>query len=211
MFASLTTVRGAGPEVSITARMAAESMLTWLREFDGYRGMLILGDPSAGNARIVTFWDSLEALDRSDKSRREVRDSMIAAAGAQLDSVDRYELFLGKNFPTGRADSSDQAVPAVARFTGFAGPPASIEEGLRTFREDLVDWFRDATGFRNWLALLDVPNGRSVGITFWATQESLDDDLASGAILRNETAAGLDTEITAVERYDVIMVDTIAD
>ena len=161
MHASLTTVRGAGPEVSATARMAAESMLTWLREFDGYRGLLILGDPESGKSRIVSFWDSLEALERSDKSRREVRDSMIAVAGAELESVVRYELFLGKNFPTGRADAaSEQGTPAAARFTCFEGPPESIEEGLRIFREDLVDWFRDATGFRGWLALLDVPNGR---------------------------------------------------
>jgi hypothetical protein len=43
--ASLTTVRGAGPEASVTASMAAESMLSWLREFDGYRGLLVLADP----------------------------------------------------------------------------------------------------------------------------------------------------------------------
>ena len=208
MYASLTTVRDGGPEVSTTARMAAESMLTWLREFDGYRGLLILGDPESGTSRIVSFWDSREALERSDKGRREVRDSMVAAAGAQLESVVPYELFLGKNFPTGRADS-EEAAPAVARFTMFEGAPESIEEGLRTFREDLVDWFRDATGFRGWLALLDAPNGRSIGITFWATQEALDDDLASGAILRNEIASELDTEVTTVERYEVVMIDTV--
>lgn len=211
MHASLTTVRGAGPEVSTTARMAAESMLTWLREFDGYRGLLVLGDPEAGNARIVSFWDSLDALDRSDKGRREVRESMVAAAGAELESVDRYELFVGKNFPTGRAGSSEQRTPAVARFTSFEGPPESIEEGLRTFREDLVDWFRDATGFRGWLALLDVPRGRSVGVTLWATDEALNDESASGASLRNEIAAGLETTVTSVERYEVVMIDLVTD
>jgi heme-degrading monooxygenase HmoA len=211
MYASLTTVRGGGPDVSTTARMAAESMLTWLREFDGYRGLLVLGDPEAGNARIVSFWDSLDALDRSDKGRREVRESMVAAAGAELESVDRYELFLGRNFPTGRADPPTDLTPAVARFTTFEGPPASIEEGLRTFREDLVDWFRDATGFRGWLALLDVPRGRSIGVTFWATDEALDDETASGASLRNEIAAGLDTTVTGVERYEVVMIDLVAD
>ena len=175
--------------------MAAESMLTWLREFEGYRGLLILGDPETGKARIVSFWDSLEALERSDKSRREVRESLVAVAGAELESVVPYELFLGKDFPAGRADpASEHVTPAVARFTMFEGAPESIEEGLRTFREDLVDWFRDATGFRGWLALLDVPQGRSIGITFWATAEALDDELASGASLRNEIAAGLETD-----------------
>lgn len=210
MYASLTTVRGAGPEVSTTARMAAESMLTWLREFEGYRGLLILGDPESGKSRIVSFWDNLEALESSDKSRREVRESLVAVAGAELESVVRYELFLGKDFPTGRADPAfEHVTPAVARFTMFEGAPESIEEGLRTFREDLVDWFSDATGFRGWLALLDVPQGRSIGITFWATAEALDDELASGASLRNEIAAGLDTDVTTVERYEVVMIDTV--
>ena len=208
MYASLTTVRGGGAEVSTTSRMAAESMLTWLREFDGYRGLLMLGDPDTGRARIVTFWDSVEALDRSDRNRREVRESMVSAAGAELESVERYELVLGKNFPTGRGDSPSET-PAVARFTSFAGPPESIEEGLRTFREDLVDWFRDATGFRGWLALVDVPNGRSVGITFWSSDKALADESASGADLRNEIAAGLNTEVTAVERHDVVMIDLV--
>lgn len=211
MYASLTTVRAGGPDVSTTARMAAESMLTWLREFEGYRGLLVLGDPEVGNARIVSFWDSLDALDRSDKGRREVRESMVAAAGAELESVDRYELFLGRNFPTGRSGSPTEQTPAVARFTSFEGPPASIEEGLRTFREDLVDWFRDATGFRGWLALLDVPRGRSIGVTFWAADEALDDETASGASLRNEIAAGLETTVTSVERYEVVMVDLVRD
>jgi hypothetical protein len=210
MYASVTTVRGAGDQVITTARMAAESMLTWLQEFDGYRGLLILGDPETGRARIITFWDGVEALDRSERNRREVRESMIAAASAELESVERYQLFLGRNFPTGRAGSPSET-PAVARFTSFSGPPASIEEGLRTFREDLVDWFRDATGFRGWLALLDVPNGRSVGVTFWAANEALEDESASGADLRNEIAAGLETEVTGVERYDVVMVDFAPD
>jgi heme-degrading monooxygenase HmoA len=202
VFASLTTVRGGGSDVSATAGMAAESMLAWLREFAGYRGLLVLGDPETGNARIVTFWDSLEAIERSDRSRREVRDSMIAAAGAELESVERYELFLGRSFPTSER-------PAVARFTRFEGPPESIKEGLRTFREDLVDWFRDATGFRGWAALLDEAGGRSIGITLWATADALDDESASGAVLRNEIAAGLDTKVVSVERYEVVLAEAV--
>ena len=207
MHASLTTVRGGGPDVSATAGMAAESMLSWLREFDGYRGLLVLGDPKTGNARIVSFWDSLDALERSERSRREVRESMVATAGAELESVDRYELFIGEELIE---PASEQETPAVARFTNFAGSPESIEEGLRTFREDLVDWFRDATGFRGWIALLDAPGGRSIGITFWSTKEALDDEVASGAGLRNEIAAGLQTKVTSVERYEVVMIEALA-
>ena len=211
MHASVTTVRGGGPDVSATAGMAAESMLDWLREFDGYRGLLVLGDPETGNARIVTFWDSLEALERSDRSRREVRERMIATAGAELESVERFELFFGEELSDVQAEvSPDLETPLVARFTSFEGPPEGIEEGYRTFRDDLVDWFRDATSFRGWVVLLDAPGGRSVGITFWASKEALADEIASGASLRNEIAASLQTTVASVEQYEVVMLDVAA-
>jgi hypothetical protein len=191
--------------------MAAESMLAWLREFDGYRGLLVLADPETGTARIVSFWESLDALDRSERGRREVRESMVAAAGAELESVERYELFFGEDLPATAAEfPSSQDAPSVARFTSFEGPPESIEEGLRTFRDDLVGWFRDATGFRGWIALLDAPNGRSIGITLWAAEQALADDVASGATLRNEIAAGLQTKVTGAERYDLVTIDVLA-
>ena len=94
MHASLTTVRAAGPDVADTARLAAESMLTWLREFDGYRGLLVLADAEAGKARIMTLWESSEDIERSARGRAQVRESMVAAAGAEVESVERYELVL---------------------------------------------------------------------------------------------------------------------
>ena len=173
MYASLTTVRGAGPDVSTTAAWPPSPCSTGCGSSTATAGLLVLGRPETGNARIVTFWDSLEAIERSDRGRREVRESMVAAAGAELESVERYELFLGEDCPrwppTGTRPPSHASRPSRALRKG-------IEEGLRTFREDLVDWFRDATSFRGWIALLDAPRGRSVGITFWASKDALDDE-----------------------------------
>lgn len=101
MYASLTTVRGAGPDVGETARMAAESMLSWLHQFEGYRGLLIFADPETGTARIMTLWESQDALERSERSRAQVRESMIATAGAELESVERYEVVLDDRVASG--------------------------------------------------------------------------------------------------------------
>ena len=87
-----TTVQGGGPQVVETARMAGESMLTWLREFDGYQGLVILADPETGTARFMTKWDSKEAVQRSEHGRRQVRETMIAAAGAQPAPVELFEV-----------------------------------------------------------------------------------------------------------------------
>jgi hypothetical protein len=74
--------------------MAAESMLSWLREFEGYKGLYVFVDSESGCARIMTLWESREAAERSAWSRGQVRESMVAAAGVQLDSVELLELVL---------------------------------------------------------------------------------------------------------------------
>lgn len=94
MHASLTTVRDGGPDVGQTARMAAESMLSWLQQFDGYRGLLMLADEASGRVRIMTLWEDFEALERSERSRTQVRERMVAAAQARIESVERYEVVL---------------------------------------------------------------------------------------------------------------------
>ena len=101
MYASVTTVRGAGPEVGVTAKMAADSMLSWLNQFEGYCGLLIFASPETGSARIMTLWENEEALNRSERSRAQVRESMIATAGAQLESVERYEVVLDERVDSG--------------------------------------------------------------------------------------------------------------
>ncbi len=89
---SVTTVRGGGPAIGETARIAAESMLEWLRQFDGYQGLLVLADGEAERARIMTLWETREAADRSARGRAQVRDSMVAGVGVAVESVELYEV-----------------------------------------------------------------------------------------------------------------------
>jgi hypothetical protein len=97
-----------------------------------------------------------------------------------------------------------------ARVTTFEGPPERIEEGVRLFREEVIPWLRDATGFRGWLVLLDRESGKSLGITFWASKETMTDSAASGATLRDEIAAELETPMTSLAYYEVAVAELLA-
>jgi hypothetical protein len=94
VFVSVTTVSGGGTDVVDKVRMAGESMLSWLQEFEGYAGLTILADAESGRARIVTFWETREAVERSERGRKQVRESMVAAAKATIDSVELFELVM---------------------------------------------------------------------------------------------------------------------
>jgi heme-degrading monooxygenase HmoA len=97
-----------------------------------------------------------------------------------------------------------------ARVTMFEGSPEQIAEGVRVWREDVMPWLRDATGFRGWVALVDPENQKGLGISFWETEEAMADSAASGAALRDEVASAVGTPMTGTEFYEVVVVDTLA-
>jgi hypothetical protein len=94
--ANITTVRG--EDVETAAAMAAEALLPWVRDFDGYCGFMVLADGESGIARFVTFWEDEEALRRSAHGRAQVREQMAKTAGAAIESVQAYNVLLVDGF-----------------------------------------------------------------------------------------------------------------
>ena len=90
MYASVTSVRTAEADLDLTATLAAESLVDWLRQFEGYRGMLVFSSEDDGCAQFITFWDSAEALRRTEQSRSELRMQLIETGGAELEGVQAY-------------------------------------------------------------------------------------------------------------------------
>jgi hypothetical protein len=97
-----------------------------------------------------------------------------------------------------------------ARVTTFEGPPARIEEGVRIFRQEVVPWLRDSSGFRGWIVLLDREGERSLGITFWATEEAARDAAASGGGLRDAVAESVGTPMRSLDVYEVVLAESLA-
>ena len=97
-----------------------------------------------------------------------------------------------------------------ARVTTFKGSTEDIETALRVFREDVIPWLRDATGFRGWIVLLDREGGRSLGLTFWATEEAARDQAASGGHLRDEVIARTGPTMESLEIYEVAVAEALA-
>jgi hypothetical protein len=83
-------------------------------------------------------------------------------------------------------------------------------EGVRIYREQVVPWLRDSTGFRGVIILVDHDNDRGMGISFWTTMEAATDAFGSGAILRDEVAAGVGTTVTGEELYEVVTAQALA-
>ena len=58
----MSTLVGPVPELDETGVVAGEAVLPWLRELEGFRGMMILTDETQEKARVVTFWGDRSAF-----------------------------------------------------------------------------------------------------------------------------------------------------
>jgi hypothetical protein len=98
----------------------------------------------------------------------------------------------------------------IARVTTFEGDPERMVEGVRIYRDQVVPWLRDSTGFRGVMILVDHENDRGMGLSFWTTMEAATDAYASGAMLRDEVAASVETTMTGEEFYEVVLAESVA-
>ncbi len=90
MFASMSTISGDHSDLEATARVVGETMLGWLREFEGYTGLMILTNEESGRAQVITFWESEEAAERSKLARLKMRDQMTSTVQMEVTSTEPY-------------------------------------------------------------------------------------------------------------------------
>jgi hypothetical protein len=98
MFANMTSVKTDRTDLDGDARMAADALIPWVRQFEGYRGMIVLSNAESGTARFVTFWEDQDALERSERGRMQVREQMAKTAGVDIDDVQAYSVLLIDGF-----------------------------------------------------------------------------------------------------------------
>jgi hypothetical protein len=105
--------------------------------------------------------------------------------------------------PLGGKRAAKEACPVYARIRTLEGPPELMDESLRLAREVVLPQGRLIEGFKGMIALGDRHSGRTLGITFWESEEAMRTSEEAAKRLREESAdAGGDT-IASVERYEV--------
>lgn len=96
-----------------------------------------------------------------------------------------------------------------ARVTRFRGTAEQIDAGLTIFREQAIPWLREASGFRGFIALVDAEAGRSLGITFWTSEEAAADAVASGGALRDLVTEHVGTTMESLEVFRLAAADAV--
>jgi heme-degrading monooxygenase HmoA len=87
MVAAVATITGPSPGMAEVARVAAEEMEGWLREYDGYRGLIVLVSEEAQRSQVISLWETPAAETRARASRAAMRDHVAAAAGMSVEEM----------------------------------------------------------------------------------------------------------------------------
>ena len=89
MFVSLTRVKTSDQPVG-NATIVAEEMVRWLREIEGFHGMLMLS--REGTTLGLTFWESREIAERHRVPRMQFVERMTAVAGVEIEEILDYDV-----------------------------------------------------------------------------------------------------------------------
>src|SRR5215216_2963606 len=90
-----------------------------------------------------------------------------------------------------------------ARVSILEGSPDQIDEGMRQVREVVLPQGKQMDGFKGLIALGDRQSGKTLGITFWESEEALRVSEEEANQLREGSAEASGGSIAGVERYEV--------
>jgi len=80
-----------------------------------------------------------------------------------------------------------------------------MDQLLSEVREVVIPRAKQMDGFKGMIALGDHHSGKTLGITFWESEEAMRASEEAAKRLREESAEGVGDTIEAVERYEVAL------
>ena len=125
MYVRVNTIEGSPDRMDDLTTHIQEQTLPQLRQMEGFKGFVALGDRQSGKVLGVAFWESEEALQATEQALSSVRSGAAEAAGGTLMSVERYEVFVNEAPSAGPLGAVTGTVGGVTDTVGGATQPVS--------------------------------------------------------------------------------------
>ena len=88
----MTTTRGSAEDMVAVAAMAGETMVEWLRELEGFEGLLMLSNDETGVTHVISLWESEEVAERSRVARLRLRDRITSTVSVEVQETEPYHV-----------------------------------------------------------------------------------------------------------------------
>jgi heme-degrading monooxygenase HmoA len=90
--ARVSTLEGAAERIDEAAYHGRESILPRAREMSGWKGAVSLADRKSGKIKLITLWESEDALRASEEQAERLRQESADSGGQRIAGVERYEV-----------------------------------------------------------------------------------------------------------------------
>ena len=140
MYVRLTTIEGSPDKMDEATRHVQEQTLPQLRQMDGFKGFVALGDRNSGRLVGVAFWEDEEALRATEQEVSGVRSGAAEAVDGTVASVEQYEVVVFEAPSTGPVSGVTDSVGGVTDTVGGTTSTVTDTVGGAT------DSVRGATG-----------------------------------------------------------------
>jgi heme-degrading monooxygenase HmoA len=78
------------------AEEGAEDVLPQVRQLDGFKGLVGLVDRDRGRTKLITLWESSDALRASEEQANQLRQRAAEGSSARIVDVKRFEVALAE-------------------------------------------------------------------------------------------------------------------
>jgi heme-degrading monooxygenase HmoA len=90
--ARVSSLEGSPDRIDESASKAREETLPKARELPGWKGVIGLADRDSGRVKLITFWESADALRATEEQADRLRKQAGEGGGQRVTGVDRYEV-----------------------------------------------------------------------------------------------------------------------
>src|ERR687889_1930699 len=94
MHARMSTLEGATDEMDEALRDVREHVVPLLKQQEGFKGFIALGNRQSGELIGITFWESEQAMQASEEVGDRTRSETAEDTGDTIEDVERYEVGL---------------------------------------------------------------------------------------------------------------------
>ena len=94
--ARVSTLEGSPERLDEGTRYAQEEIVPQVRQLGGFKGFVSLVDRERGRTKLITLWESDEALRASEEQANQLRQRAAEGAASRIVGVERYEVALAE-------------------------------------------------------------------------------------------------------------------
>jgi heme-degrading monooxygenase HmoA len=166
VYARTTTIEALPTSLDAGIAQVRDAVMPALEDFEGYIGLSLLVDRSAGRAITTSAWESEEAMRASAAGAREIRERAAQTFGASPD-VDEWEIAVLHR-------EQQSGAGCCVRVTWVKVSPDQVDRGIDMFKTTVLPALQEHEGLCSVSLLVNRASGRAVSSAAYENAEAIE-------------------------------------